>query len=68
MTRGVTLTSIQCLRGIAALLVVLSHALRSAGATFHGQSSALYGFFHLRDAAIFRSTAQKTLAVAAMTS
>ena len=48
MTRGVSLTSIQCLRGVAALLVVLSHALQSAGVAFHGQFSALTGFFHLR--------------------
>ena len=49
MTRGVPLTSIQCLRGIAALLVVLSHALQSTRATFPGQFSALNGFFHLRE-------------------
>jgi exopolysaccharide production protein ExoZ len=49
VTRGVSLTSIQCLRGIAALLVVLSHALQSAGVAFHGQFSALTGFFHLRE-------------------
>lgn len=47
--RAPLLVSIQSLRGIAALLVVLAHALRSAGLTFHGHTSALAGFFHLRD-------------------
>jgi exopolysaccharide production protein ExoZ len=49
VTRGVSLTSIQCLRGIAALLVVLSHALQSSRVAFHGQFSALNGLFHLRE-------------------
>lgn len=43
------LASIQCLRGIAALLVVLSHAIGLGGLTIPGHTSALNDFFYLRD-------------------
>ena len=48
MTHKPMLVSIQCLRGIAALLVALTHALKVTSVKLPGQFSALDGFTDLR--------------------